>query len=60
MINDETSKQLRDLINDTTTFDDNYYKNHLEYNPPSFGTTHLCVLDRHGDGVAITSTINNQ
>ncbi|XP_041379344.1 glutathione hydrolase 7-like, partial [Gigantopelta aegis] len=30
----------------------------LQYNSPSLGTTHVCVLDEHGDGVAITSTIN--
>ena len=55
-----TSERMRDRINDTTTYDDTYYKEHLGYNPPSLGTTHLCVLDEQGDGVAITSTINNQ
>ena len=55
-----TSEWMRDRINDTTTYDDTYYEKVLGYNPPSLGTTHLCVLDEQGDGVAITSTINSQ
>ena len=60
MMNVSTSEGMRDRINDTTTYNDTYYREDLEYNPPSLGTTHLCVLDEHGDGVAITSTINSQ
>ena len=60
MMNVNTSEWMRDQISDTTTYDDNYYKIDLRYNPPSLGTTHLCVLDEQGDGVAITSTINSQ
>ena len=58
MMDDKTSLLMREKINDTTTCDDTYYLGNLQYNPPSFGTTHLCVMDKHGDGVAITSTIN--
>ena len=54
----KTSKLMQEKINDTTTYDKTYYSETLQYNPPSLGTSHVCVLDEHGDGVAITSSIN--
>ena len=54
----KTSKLMQGKINDTTTYDETHYLENLQYNPPSLGTTHVCVLDEHGDGVAITSSIN--
>ena len=60
MIDVKTAEQMRDRISDTTTYNSTYYLEDLEYDPPSLGTTHLCVMDKHGDGVAITSTINSQ
>lgn len=53
-----TADIMRSKITDNTTHDSQYYMSKLEYNPPSYGTTHLCVLDEEGNGVAITSTIN--
>ena len=58
MMDVKTSKLMQGKINDTTTYDVTHYLENLQYNSPSLGTTHVCVLDEHGDGVAITSTIN--
>lgn len=58
MMDPTTADIMRSKITDSTTHDPQYYKFDLQYNPPSYGTTHLCVLDEEGNGAAITSTIN--
>ncbi|KAJ1968390.1 hypothetical protein IWQ62_001279 [Dispira parvispora] len=57
MLDKGFAAQVRANISDTRTFPVPYYNPTYDVDDPH-GTTHLSVLDHHGQAVALTSTVN--
>ena len=53
------SDSIRKLITDDSTHDYHYYGPSF-YTPKTSGTSHLSVVDHHGNAVSVTSTINGR
>lgn len=53
----EWFKEVRALI-DEKTHPDAYYGGNFQLAVPDHGTTHISVIDKHGNAVSVTSTIN--
>ena len=51
-------EKLTSLINDSTTFDEEYYSPAWLSNKIGTGTAHISIVAPDGDAVSITSTIN--
>jgi len=59
MINPEKGEELRKLIDDKTTHSFDYY-GPINYNTDvTDGTSHLSVIDKDGNAVALTTSINH-
>lgn len=43
---------------DGVSHDDAYYGGNFQAQPKDHGTTHISVIDKYGNAVAVTSTIN--
>ncbi|CAD5114720.1 DgyrCDS3763 [Dimorphilus gyrociliatus] len=55
-LNETVAERLKDLINDNSTNDEDFYK--FPNEPLSFGTSHISVIGPSEDLVSLTTTIN--
>ncbi|XP_070573107.1 glutathione hydrolase 1 proenzyme-like [Ptychodera flava] len=59
MTSKEYAESIRQLINDSTTYDVyHYYDVVKDAGTGSGGTSHISILDQYGNAVSVTSTIN--
>ncbi|KAF7489668.1 Glutathione hydrolase 1 proenzyme [Sarcoptes scabiei] len=57
LTSEEFLERIVSKINDSTTYDSDYYEVN-GYQPPDHGTAHVSIVDSEGNAVAATSTIN--
>lgn len=58
MTSDETARNIRSKIDETTTKPDSYYGSNISL-PYDSGTSHLSIIAEDGSAVAVTSSIND-
>ena len=58
LTSEELARQVFAKINDSTTCNDPNFYGAVTYDPDDHGTSHVCVLDRDGFAVAVTTTVN--
>ena len=56
MTSQSYADSLRAAISDDESHELSYYNAY--YNQPDSGTSHLSIVDSHGNAVAVTTTIN--
>lgn len=57
LTSEEFLERIVSKINDSTTYDSDYYEVN-GYQSPDHGTAHVSIVDSEGNAVAATSTIN--